>query len=93
MTWHPELQQLVFSPLAEQAALRGKLLGNASGLALKGDGVAVPLFDAAKEAGAGKQSEVQVEIALPSEPTVFAVTVKPTSPSDLYSRLLGSWRL
>merc|ERR1719230_2239689 len=31
ITWHPELQQLVFSPVEEQDSLRGKQIGSFSG--------------------------------------------------------------
>jgi hypothetical protein len=70
VTWNPELQQLVHSPLVEQDALRGVELADLAPVAP----VAVPaghtvvLYGGADGATRANQSEVEVTFALPTAP-------------------------
>ena len=61
VTWHPELQQLVYSPVEEQEALRGSVIGSLQGLLLTAN-ASTPLDLPAQ---AGNQSEVQVSFVRP----------------------------
>jgi len=90
VTWHPELQQLVFSPLEEQDSLRGAVIGS----------VPTQTLTQGKEASLGiqgtkgNQSEVVVSFERPSAATRLAVTVM-TSPSSTlpepYAREMPNW--
>ena len=71
VTWHPELQQLVFSPLPEQDMLRGSVLTELGRMPLSAGGV-LPL---AVPAGNGSQAEVDVTFALPDGNASFGVSV------------------
>ena len=72
VTWHPELQQLVFSPLAEQAALRGRVVGALGARAALPDGRAVAL---GLPAGVGDQSELVVSFVRPAAAANLSVRV------------------
>ena len=66
MTWNSELQQLQFSPIAEQAQLRGPVLA-------KRTAVAVAAHGEAWLASGANQSETSVVWQLPAEPGRFGV--------------------
>jgi len=68
VTWHPELQQLVFSPLVEQAALRASpALFSKENFAVSGtEKFGLP-------AGAGLQSEIVASFPVPKTATSFGV--------------------
>lgn len=70
ITWHPELQQLVYSPVEEQDSLRGKKLGAFSG-ALKANtssSLGLPKF-------VGNQSEILVSFSRPNEDATLGIKV------------------
>lgn len=69
ITWHPELQQLVYSPIEEQDQLRGSSLFNVLGQQVSKTGISL-LEDAR-----GNQSEVEVVFALPDADVKFGVVV------------------
>jgi sucrose-6-phosphate hydrolase SacC (GH32 family) len=72
VTWHPELQQLVFSPLAEQAALRASPpLFSQSSVAIPA-GLKTPL-QLKLPAGTGLQSEVYASFPIPTAATTFGI--------------------
>ena len=71
VTWHPELQQLVFSPVVEQESLRGALIGSVRNQTLTAN-VSTPLQLPPK---AGHQSEVRVSFARPATATRLSVHV------------------
>lgn len=71
VTWHPELQQLVFSPVEEQAQLRRGLIGSLKEQRLPA-GSEVPL---GLPPQVGNQSEVMVSFEKPAVATRFAVRV------------------
>ena len=74
VTWHPELQQLVYAPLAEQDALRGTALADVSRTALAPSQVlALGPFPGA--ASAGNQSEVEVVFERPAAAARLGVVV------------------
>jgi len=70
ITWHPELQQLVYSPVEEQDTLRTKEIGHFVGQ-----------LDANKSASlglpknVGNQSEVTVSFSRPTADAILGVTV------------------
>lgn len=71
MTWHAELQQLVFSPLPEQTQLRGDVLGQLKMQELPSkQSVSLGL-----PAHTGNQSELLVTFARPSHPVTLRVQV------------------
>ena len=71
VTWHPELQQLVYSPLKEQDALRGASLADIGATALSaGQVVAIH-----PTGSAGNQSEVEVIFKRPSAAVRLGVVV------------------
>jgi hypothetical protein len=73
VTWHPELEQLVFSPLAEQAALRVSppLLAKQQ-LAVMAGGVVTPLGEFGAKAA---QAEVFAVFQTPKVAAVFGVAI------------------
>ena len=71
VTWHPELQQLVFSPLEEQDSLRGAVIGHLANQPLTAN-VSTPLGLPPK---AGNQSEVRVSFARPTTAVRLSVHV------------------
>ena len=73
VTWHPELQQLVHSPLEEQNALRGDVLGKISaGTSIRGP---QDIIDHKQSKDAGRQAEIRVSFARPAAPARLSVTV------------------
>jgi len=70
VTWHPELQQLVFSPVEEQESLRTGKIGAFSGSLEANKSTSLGL---AKEVG--KQSEVMVSFSRPKVNTTLVVSV------------------
>lgn len=76
ITWHPQLQQLLFSPLAEQAALRHSptFPGGPSRLVVGGEAGSTAAIGA-WQAGAAKQAEVLATFALPSVGVTFGVRI------------------
>jgi len=71
VTWHPELQQLVFSPLAEQASLRDGILGQLGRRSLP---AGVPLYMGLPKQ-AGNQSELVVSFERPAVAVNLSVRV------------------
>ena len=71
VTWHPALQQLVFSPVEEQADLRGAMLANQQTVALEANQT-VPLHLPSQ---AGNQSEIRVSFARPQAAVRLSVNV------------------
>ena len=71
MTWHPELQQLVHSPVEEQDGLRAAKIGSLPSTPLKPNAT-TPLGLPAK---AGNQSEVRVSFARPAGAVRLSVNV------------------
>ena len=69
VTWHPELRQLVFSPLEEQTALRGAVIGHLTPQPLAA-GTVLPL---GLPAMLGNQSELNVSFARPSSACTMTV--------------------
>ena len=74
VSWNDTLQQLVFSPLAEQLRLRGDLLFPPVTNTVLHTGV-VRALGSWPETSAGNQSEVEVTFALPRQAARFGVTV------------------
>jgi sucrose-6-phosphate hydrolase SacC (GH32 family) len=75
LTWHPELQQLLFTPLAEQTKLRSTVLGKHGSFMVDGTKM-TELYDTQKHGlSAGLQSEVEVTFALPASNSLFGVVV------------------
>jgi beta-fructofuranosidase len=72
ITWNPELQQLVYSPVVEQDKLRGDVLGTLGATEIKPN---TPVPIGAFPAHVGKQSEVDLTFAIPSEAAKFGVVV------------------
>jgi hypothetical protein len=70
MTWNPELQQLVFSPLVEQAQLRGGIVGQLEAQALPAGALSLGL-----PKGAGNQTELVVSFERPTAAVRLAVEV------------------
>lgn len=70
VTWHPELQQLVFSPVEEQAVLRSHLIGSFSGPLKAGEETPIGVPQ-----GLGKQSEIEVSFSRPTEDATIGVKV------------------
>lgn len=73
LTWHPQLRQLVFAPLAEQAALRTATLASVAGVHLRAGETRA--LHARGASGAGSQAEVECAFALPAAPACFGVAV------------------
>jgi len=71
VTWHPQLQQLIHSPVEEQESLRGKHLGKLSSQDLP-VGEPVPMHLPYQ---IGNQSEVLISFTRPSVATRFGVRV------------------
>ena len=75
VTWHPELQQLVYSPLEEQNALRGDVLGKLSA----GTSIAATtphhILNVKHAKDAGRQAEIRVSFARPAAPARLSVSV------------------
>ena len=70
VTWHPELQQLVFSPLAEQDQLRGASVASVGRRVLAAGSVHV-----LSDHGEGAQAEVEVTFELPERNASLGVSV------------------
>ena len=77
VTWHPELQQLVHSPVEEQNQLRGDVIGSLWGHAL----VANVTTSLKLPARLGNQSEVRVSFERPAEAVRLSVNVMVDRPS------------
>jgi beta-fructofuranosidase len=74
VTWHPELQQLVYSPLAEQAALRASpALFSQSELAIPA-GVKTPV-QLKLPSGTGMQCEIYASFPIPTAATTFGIVL------------------
>jgi sucrose-6-phosphate hydrolase SacC (GH32 family) len=71
VTWHPELQQLVYSPVDEQKSLRGKVIGSLQKKPLTANQSAA----LAMPKQAGNQSEVQVSFERPQSAVRLSVNV------------------
>ena len=71
VTWHPELQQLIFSPIEEQAELRGDVIGSLKDESLSAD-APTPLN---LPASAGNQSEIQISFKRPETAVRITVSV------------------
>jgi len=70
VTWHPELQQLIFSPVKEQDSLRGDTIGTITkGTRISRRGPWIG------DAGGAAQSEIRVSFELPTSPVSLTVTV------------------
>jgi sucrose-6-phosphate hydrolase SacC (GH32 family) len=78
VTWHPELQQLVFSPLEEQDALRGAVIGSMQKKSLMAN-VSTPM---GLPSQAGNQSEVRVSFDRPAAAARLSVNVMVDMPSS-----------
>ena len=77
VTWHPELQQLVFSPVEEQAQLRGAIIGSIAPRTSLPSSAATALA-LGLPAQKGNQSEVRVSFdraSLPHSPVRLSVHV------------------
>jgi len=72
LTWNPELQQLVHSPVEEQDKLRGDALSDIKTTQLKAN---QPLSLGDFPPHVGNQSEVEVSFAIPSKAGTFGVAV------------------
>jgi len=104
VTWHPELQQLVFSPLEEQAKLRrSPSLASLSNVSLSA-GAQQSLGDWSP--GVGSQSEVSATFAVPAKATTFGIGmltknglptyeayVQFTPAGDAATGVSGSWQV
>jgi len=90
ITWHPELQQLVHSPVEEQTKLRKGVIGTLKTQELPaGSEVSFGL-----PSGVGNQSEVMVSFQRPTTTTRLAVSVmsgKATPLPDPYAREMVGW--
>lgn len=71
VTWNPELEQLVYSPLKEQERLRGAVIGNLTAQPL-GSNKSLSL---GLPAGQGNQSEAVVSFERPSDAVTLSVSV------------------
>lgn len=71
VTWHPELQQLVFSPVEEQAALRALPALATMPSVTVGAGAQVSL--GSWPDSVGNQSEVTASFQLPTKPATFGI--------------------
>lgn len=69
VTWHPQLNQLVFSPVEEQAELRGTVAGSHAGTDM------MPNSTAALTPGSTNQTEILVTFAVPKTCGVFGVAL------------------
>jgi len=87
ITWNPELQQLVFSPLEEQDQLRGDVLFTRSNFELNSE------LDLGLKGDAGAQAEVdlvfeipdgQAEFGLMAGEATFTVAYDPTTKEALF---------
>jgi hypothetical protein len=75
VTWNPELQQLCYAPLEEQAELRlAPPLATPTGPLVLGPNTA-PYVLGPWAGSVGNQSEVQISFALPSAPATFGLVV------------------
>ncbi|CAK0860123.1 unnamed protein product, partial [Prorocentrum cordatum] len=83
VTWNPELQQTVHSPIEEQALLRGRVIGSLASRILQ----AGHILSLDLPAKLGSQSEIRVSFARPSVPTTLSVKVMAniTSSSSLHA--------
>jgi len=72
ITWNPELQQLVHSPVEEQDKLRGDALASIKTTQVKAN---QPMSLGDFPAHVGNQSEVEVSFAIPSKAGTFGVAV------------------
>ena len=71
VTWHPQLQQLVYSPVEEQAKLRGAVIGS-----LKSQALAANVRTSLKlPKQLGNQSEIKVSFARPTSAVRLSVNV------------------
>lgn len=71
VTWHPQLQQLVYSPVEEQDSLRGAAIGSLQNKALTANS-SMPL---GLPKQAGNQSEIRVSFERPSAAVRLSVNV------------------
>jgi len=78
VTWHPQLQQLVYSPVEEQDALRGAIIGSLQNKALTANAT-LPL---GLPRQAGNQSEIMVSFERPSSAVRLSVNVMVDEPSS-----------
>jgi len=78
VTWHPELQQLVYSPVEEQDSLRGSIIGSLKSKTLTAN-VSTPL---GLPKQAGNQSEIRVSFQRPSTAMRLSVNVMVDAPSN-----------
>jgi len=79
VTWHPELQQLVYSPVEEQASLREGVIGTLQSKPLTAN-VSTSLNLPRQT---GNQSEIQVSFALPASAVRLGVNVMVDSQSKV----------
>jgi len=70
VTWDPELEQLVYSPLEEQDELRGKVIADQHGVLLTANTTLM-----LNTMGAGKQAEVEVTFSMPTSAARLGVVV------------------
>merc|ERR1712070_433494 len=70
VTWHPQLQQLVFSPIEEQSALRGQQLTSISNVSLH---ASKPFSLGEWPKYLGNQSEVVATFVLPTKRQRFGI--------------------
>merc|ERR1712060_661311 len=70
ITWHPELQQLVFTAVEEQDSLRAKKIGDFSGTLESGTASSLHL-----PKYVGNQSEVMVSFSRPASDATLGVKV------------------
>jgi sucrose-6-phosphate hydrolase SacC (GH32 family) len=68
ITWHPELQQLVYTQVEEQDSLRVKQIGSFSGKPGASSPLGLPKF-------VGNQSEIMVSFSRPNADTTLGVKV------------------
>jgi len=71
VTWHPELQQLVYSPVEEQDTLRGAMIGSLKDKVLDAN-VSTPMGFPNQ---AGNQSEIRVSFNRPSVAVRLSINV------------------
>ena len=77
MTWHPELEQLLFSPVEEQAELRGAVVGSHAGATLPPNSTAAITTDSTN------QTEIVVTFALPKAGASGTFGVALLAPGDV----------
>lgn len=84
VTWNPELQQTVHSPIEEQASLREKVIGSLKSQIL----YAGKILSLDLPEKLGNQSEIRISFARPSVPTTLSVRVMAnlTSSSPAHAR-------